>query len=183
MASRLYEHVTEEELEKITKEIHSKKVLVAIYLAYHSGLRISEILNLDPEDIHLNIRQIFIRQGKGKKDRITLLPKRFKQEWKSLFPLKNFITKMGIQKSFKEASIRAKVNREIFSYETKSGKRKKYRLHFHSLRHSFAVNLLKKGVPLNAVKILMGHSYISTTEKYLHLSGEGALAMAIEKGL
>lgn len=179
---RDYDSITEEEFIKIIEYIHSKKVLVACLLAYGSGMRIQEILNLEPDDIRGNI--ITIRQGKGGKDRKTNKPQGFKEEYRKLLPLKDKITKMGIQKSFHKATMDSKINKIIFTYKTKGGKeRNKYRLHFHCLRHSFATRAIEKGVPINQVQLLLGHSNVSTTSKYIRANPIDAIQNIIDKGV
>ncbi len=177
---RIYEAVNEEEFKKLINKIKSKKVLIAIYLAYKSGLRIEEILNLQQDDIKPKERKIFVRQGKGSKDRITIYPKGFKKEWIKLFPLK--ITKYAIQKSFLKSSLDIGINRVIYRFQTKQGEKNKYRLHFHCLRHSFATNLLEAGVPINQVQLLLGHSNISTTNLYIKANPYSAIENVISKG-
>jgi integrase/recombinase XerD len=179
-SSRIYECVTEEEFIKIIELISSKKILIAMSLAYGSGLRISEILGLQPDDI--KEQSIFVRQGKNSKDRVTNRPQKFRKEWLQYFPLN--ITKTAIEKSFLKASLEAKINRVIYSFKTKEGKeRKKYRLHFHCLRHSYATRALEKGVPINQVQILLGHSNISTTNRYVHANPQDAIKNIIDKGI
>lgn len=180
-ARRNYEALTEEEFNSLIKKIRSKKVLIALYLAYCSGLRINEILSLKQDEIKITERKIIVRQGKGGRDRVTLLPKGFKKAWINIFPLQ--ITKYAIQKSFHKASMDLGINREIYKYKTKKGKeRSKYRLHFHCLRHSFATNLLEAGVPINQVQLLMGHANISTTNDYVKANPTKAIQNVIDKG-
>ena len=179
---RLYEKVTKEEFFEMLRHINSTKVQIAMYLAYGSGLRIQEILNLTKDDIDLKARKIFIRQGKGCKDRITVAPKKFKEEYRQLLPLS--ITKAAIEKAFTLASLKANINKIIYTFKTKDRKeRNKYRLHFHCLRHSFATNLLEKGVPINQVQLLLGHANLSTTSNYTKASPDETINNIITKGL
>jgi len=177
---RIYEKVTKEEFTNILEQIKSKKIKIAMLLGYSAGLRLQEILNLAPDEIRFRDKNIFVRQGKGSKDRTTLLPKGFKEEWIKSFPLN--ISKAAIQKSFLQASIKAKVNKIIYNFKTKESERNKYRLHFHCLRHSFGTNLIEAGVPLNQVQLLMGHSNISTTSNYMKANAGEAIASAIKLG-
>lgn len=179
---RHYQAVSAEEFELIMKHIKSKKVMIACYIAYGSGLRIAEILKLEPDDIKLTQHKLFVRQGKGSKDRTTNTPLGFKQEWIKLFPLK--ISKMGIQSSFLKASIKAKVNKVIYEFKEANGEvRKKYKMHFHCLRHSFATRALEKGVPINQVQMLLGHANISTTNEYVRANPNEAIQSIIDKGV
>jgi integrase/recombinase XerD len=179
---RHYQAVSKEEFELIIQHIKSKKVLIACYIAYGSGLRIAEILKLEPDDIKVAQHKMFIRQGKGSKDRTVNTPLGFRNEWLKMLPLK--ITKMGIQVAFLRASIKAKVNKIIYTFKDKNGESKnKYRLHFHCLRHSFATRALEKGVPINQVQMLLGHSNISTTNEYVRANPVEAIQSIIDKGV
>jgi len=179
---RHYDSVTETEFLKIISKIKSKKVLIAHYLAYGSGLRLEEILNLQNDDVDLDRKIITIRQGKGDKDRKTNSPKGFKRDWKALIPLK--ITKMAVQKAFLKASLKAEINRVLYVAKTKAGKSiNRYRLHFHCLRHSYATRALENGVPINQVQILLGHANVATTSFYVKANPMDAINSIIDKGV
>lgn len=180
--SRIYEKVTDEEFKLIINEITNPKIKVALHLAYGSGLRLQEVLNLKRDDINLSSRKLFVRQGKGGKDRVTILAKSFEDSFVKHIPID--LTKMAIERAFHKASMDTNVNRIIYSFKTASGAlRDKYRIHFHCLRHSFATNLLEKGIPINVVQLLLGHSNLSTTSNYTRASPDAAINMIIEKGL
>ena len=86
-AQRIYEGLSEEEFLKLltqTKKLHHQ---LAFLLAYGCGLRISEVITLKPEDVDLKSNKIFIRQGKGSKDRIVNVPKQLKEKHIKLLPL------------------------------------------------------------------------------------------------
>lgn len=177
---RLYESITEEEFKKIISNLNDKKIIVACQLAWGSGLRISEIINLDKDDFKEN--HIFVRQGKGNKDRITNKPKQFREEWIKLFPLK--ISKVWIEIEFTRVTNICGINKIIYTFKTKNGQsRNKYRIHFHCLRHSYATRALEAGVPINQVQILLGHSNISTTNRYVVANPVDAIKNIVEKEL
>src|SRR3990167_11234481 len=162
---RHYDSVSEEEFYKMLELITSKKVSIAFCLAYGAGLRIDEIIKLQKDDIRTQQRQIKIIQSKGNKDRTTVLPKAFKKDWLQYIPLG--ITTRAIQKTFERVSIASKINKVLFTYNNKNGKQiKRYRLHFHCLRHSFATNLLNAGVPIHQVQLMLGHENLATTSFY-----------------
>ena len=146
------------ELLNHTRKKHHK---LAFLLGFESGLRISEIVKLQQRDIDLKEKKIFIRQGKGSKDRIVGLPKHFKTEYLNLIPIK--CGARSLEKVFKSACERAKLLAN------------KPSLHFHSLRHGFGSHLANKGVPIHHIRTLMGHSNISTTNVYLELNPTQAL--------
>jgi len=134
---------------------------VAFLLGFGAGLRISEIVKLEPRDIDFKERKMLIRQAKGGKDRIVPLPKGFKPAHLKHLPLPCGVRALEI--AFKNACRRARLLE------------KKPTLHFHSLRHGFASNAVKKGVPIHHVRTMMGHTNISTTNVYLELNPKEAL--------
>jgi integrase/recombinase XerD len=178
---RQYEGLKEEEFVELLKSYDIEPQKVILLLAYGSGLRLQEILNLQKDDFDFDSKMIKVRCGKFSKDRQTLLPKYFKQSYMQYIPF-NY-TKMGVQAMFLKKSLKVGINKQIAIYKTADGKERKiYKYHFHCLRHSFAVNLLKKGVPLNYVQKLLGHSNISATSTYTNIGSTDAIQMAIEKG-
>ncbi len=143
---------------KVTKQMHHK---ISFLLGYGSGLRVSEVINLEKSDIDLKRKTILVRQGKGGKDRIVPLAKGFKEYHLKYIPIKCGIR--SLQRAFKRSA-------------TKAGLlKRKPSLHFHSLRHGFATRLISQGVPLHHVRTLLGHSNISTTNVYLEANPQEAI--------
>ena len=156
---KLPSYITEEEFFTLIKTVRQPRHKLAFILAFHSGLRIAEIVALQRDSIDLAGKRIFIRQGKGGKDRVVPLPKGFPHSYLSLIPIKCGIRALQIR--FKAAIIPAGI--------TKHG------LHFHSLRHSFAVRCMHQGIPLNTIQVLLGHENISTTSVYTRINPQEAL--------
>jgi site-specific recombinase XerD len=138
---------------------------------YGAGLRLNEACHLKSEHIDSARQQIRVVQGKGRKDRYTLLSPRLLEElrhyWKCfrpahwLFPASRdpqapMIDTTG-QRIFYKAVARA-------GLPDKGG--------IHSLRHSFATHLLEAGVEITVVQRLLGHSSLATTSTYLHVRQE-----------
>ena len=189
---RIYEALNEEDFIKLLKYTTKIEHRLAFILAYGGGLRISEITGgkrndgtmmkkLMPEDIHLKDHKIFIRQAKGKKDRVTYAPKYLKQYHLQYFPIK--IGKRAIQGAFLRNSTKAKINWEIDKYIRKDKEVPIYRYHFHCLRSSFVTRLLNEGVPIHHVQLLAGHSNLSTTSGYAKSNPVDAISIIMEKGL
>ncbi len=136
---------------------------------YGGGLRISEALHLKPEHIDGQRMLIRVEQGKGRKDRYTLLPKSLLLELRSywtryqpkvwLFPSRQRpnepVGSDTIQRAFKKALKRA-------ALPIKGGP--------HTLRHSFATHLIEGGTPLHVIKMFLGHKSATTTAVYLHIT-------------
>ena len=160
-AKKLPVAISEEEFDKLLKVTKHKHHKLAFLLGYASGLRISEILHLEPRHIVFQDKLILVEQGKGRKDRPVPLPKGFQEGYTKLLPIN--CGKRALEKAFKSAARRAGLL-EI-----------KPKLHFHSLRHGFATNAVSKGVPIHHIRTLMGHSNISTTNVYLEMNPKEAL--------
>jgi site-specific recombinase XerD len=140
--------------------------------AYATGLRVSELCRLRPEHILSERGQIRVEQGKGRKDRYTVLSPRLLEQlrtyWRAyrpaggwLFPSRwkpgHPLTVSSVQAVYWRAVRLAGVPRN-------GG--------IHSLRHSFATHLLEAGVPLPVIQRLMGHNNLATTARYLHVRRE-----------
>jgi len=147
---------------------HQKYRTVAMTL-YGSGLRISEACRLCVDDIDSKRMLIHVREGKGKKDRYVMLSRKLlmalRAWWKAALPVQFlFEAKPGRDKPMSDASFRAALKRAAES----AGIRK--RVTSHLLRHSFATHLMELGTDLPTIQFLLGHSHISATTRYTHVS-------------
>lgn len=156
---KLPRSLSEEEFTLLIKNTKKLKHRISFLIAYESGLRVSEVCNLTESDFELKGGRILIRQAKGKKDRITALGKSFKPKFLKYIPIN--LTPRSLQRSFKTALRLAGIEREGLT--------------FHSLRHSFAVRLLERGMALNELQMLLGHSNLSTTSIYVRARPENCL--------
>jgi len=153
MAKRILPDVlTEKEYRALKSFVKKPKHRLALDLGFGCGLRVSEVLNLYPNDIDLKRKLLHVRQGKGKKDRYIPIPKHFSNKWEIL-PIK--LTRQALTQLVKRAAKRAKI---------------KKRVSFHTLRHSCATILLEKGWDIRQVQVQLGHSSIMTTQIYTHIS-------------
>lgn len=148
-------------------------------LLYASGLRISEACGLKPDSIHWAGDYLVI-MGKGKKERIVPIYQRAKtalQEYlrngRSTFDPENRCPTLFVGARGKPLS-RKTVFRRLKGYALQCGLR--YLPSPHDFRHSFASHLLEGGADLRTVQELLGHSDISTTQIYTHLSGKAIKA-------
>jgi integrase/recombinase XerD len=141
---------------------------------YGAGLRVSELVTLKPEEVNLDDGFLICR-GKGGKERIVplgraacALVRRYLAEVRPLFakgaPPPLFLTRRG--KGF----TRQGFWKALRQYAAKAGLAGK--ISPHILRHSFATHLLERGADLRAVQIMLGHSQITTTQIYTHVSRE-----------
>jgi integrase len=175
---RIYEGLKEEEFIALLEHTNKEDHKVAFILGYGSGLRISEMLSLKPEDVDLKSNKMFIRQAKGSKDRIVNAPRWLREKHLKLLPLK--MKSRALEKAFIRASYKAGINR-IIGY--RSNKAPINRFHIHSLRNSFATRALESGVPPNQVQLLMGHESLQTTTRYTKSNPTDAIQSIIDRGV
>ncbi|MFY0687649.1 MAG: tyrosine-type recombinase/integrase [Cyclobacteriaceae bacterium] len=141
-----------------------------IALLYSAGLRRGEIINLKIEDIDSERMVINVRQGKGNKDRQTLLSHSLLQDLRVYYKKHRPKTYLfeGINGGrYSGTSIRKIVNRA--AVHAKVGKK----VTPHTLRHSFATHLLESGTDLRHIQLLLGHGSTKTTEIYTHVAVNG----------
>lgn len=134
---------------------------------YSAGLRISELLSLKPDDINVSRSLIRVRQGKGRKDRFTLLSKPMIKkltEYRELYRPAVWLFERDPGEQFTESI----VSKRLKAAAQEAGITK--RIYPHLLRHSFATHLIEQGTDLKIVKELMGHNSIKTTEMYVHIA-------------
>ena len=162
--------LTKEELSTFFDVCDNFKFKTIFMLVYGSGLRIGEVANLRIEDIDSKNMRIFVRAGKGNKERYTILPKQslemLREYWRKYRQHKRrgriFLSESG-------KAITVGVIREHFrKYKKKAKINEKATL--HTLRHNFATDLIERGATLIQVKELMGHSNIRSTMEYVHVA-------------
>lgn len=165
--NKLPEILCQNEVFHLLEQCNSLKYRTLLTLIYSAGLRISEAVRLKLSDIDFSRKQIFIRNGKNKKDRYTLLANEaillLKQYMQIYHPIdfifySNDITKSistdCIQQYFKKLLSQCNISKSI---------------HVHTLRHCFATHLLENGTDIFYIMHLLGHSNIQTTMIYLHM--------------
>ena len=148
------------------ENLKHKTILI---LVYSSGLRKGELLQLRVTDLDFNRKTIFVKNGKGGKDRYTFLSnaaekylRRYLQQYSPKYYLfegqtGGIYSETSVQRVFEKARYKSQISRHIT---------------LHGLRHSFATHLVEKGVSLHVVQDLLGHGSIKTTEIYLHISNK-----------
>lgn len=165
------EYVTEIEFRKIAREVSSPTARVVVHALFYTGLRIHECVKLTLADVDLEKDCIRVREGKGGKDRNIPINDRLKKVLQDY--LENDRYFVGTDRFFSSQSGKVSsqfVNRELRDAVKESGIRKTVSCHI--LRHSFASNLIERGVNILQVQKLLGHESIKTTTVYLHTSME-----------
>ncbi len=164
----LPEILSSDELESLFTVMPNQKHRTLLMTAYAAGLRVSELVNLKLADIDSKRMMIRVHQGKGRKDRYTILSKRLLKElriyWKMYSP--NLWLFSGRDP---EQPLPSGTAQKIY-YKAKERAGIKKGKCIHTLRHCFGTHLLEAGVDLRTIQMLMGHSNIKTTIIYLQLS-------------
>lgn len=143
------------------------KLILKIY--YSSGLRLSEAINLRKKDIDFKENVLWVRGGKGGKDRLSIISKSLCVELLEFVKFKSDDDFIFVNKKGEPLSSRS-VQLIIEKAKKKAGISKD--VHVHTLRHSFATHLLEAGVDIRKIQELLGHSDLSTTQIYTKVSSE-----------
>ncbi len=169
---RLPKVLTIEEINNLLNQDLSKLHSVITELLYGCGLRVSELVNLKITDYDLNSKFLECT-GKGSKDRIVPLGKKAVQAIKNFLPERDYLLKkFNLQTKFLLVNEKGKkvTRQEIYTFIHEQGKKLHKSISPHTLRHSFATHLLENGADLRVVQELLGHSNVSTTQLYTHIS-------------
>jgi site-specific recombinase XerD len=136
--------------------------------AYGAGLRLNEICHLRVGDIDSDRMTIRVEQGKGAKDRYTLLSPRLLAElrryWVAQRPKAWLFTARDPERPIYDHT----VQRIFYAAKDRAGITKEGGI--HALRHAFATHLLEAGVDVHTIQRLLGHGHISSTLRYFHLA-------------
>jgi len=167
VTSRLPEVLSFEEIHGLLEAASTPLYRNAFMVSYGAGLRVSETMRVAAGDIDSKRGVIVVRNGKGDKDRLTVLSPRL------LDSLRNYWGKSRPRSAqpwlfpgkTKDGHIsRESLQAEIRKARSRAGMRKPVR--YHSLRHSFATHLLESGVDIRVIQALLGHRSLSATARY-----------------
>jgi integrase/recombinase XerD len=162
--------LSRDEVRKLIDSVRNQKSKLMVSFLYACGFRVSELVNLKVSDLDFNEKIGWIRQAKGKKDRAFNIPAALFAQLQTQAERQNIarkehlftgpkgkLSQRNIQKVVEAAAERSQIGKDV---------------HPHTLRHSFATHLLEAGVDLRKIQLLLGHSSISTTEQYTHVSNQ-----------
>ena len=156
------------EIKALLQGTENRKHRAMLMLAYGLGLRLGEVLALTPADVDSKRMALYIRGGKGKKDRDLPLPESLllllREQFREFRPLIYLFegqhpgepySERSLQMVVKQAAARAGIQRPVS---------------LHMLRHSYATHLMEAGTDTRIIQDLLGHSSIKTTEIYTHVA-------------
>jgi len=168
-ASKLPPVMSPQEIKTLIDSIKNIKHRTVVMLLYSTGMRLSEIAALKITDIDSKNMLIKVVQGKGAKDRFTILSQQVLQELRAYYiiykPKEFLFNGYRPGKPLSARMIEHLVQKSLLQVGLKS---KNYTV--HTIRHSFATHLVDNGTDLHTVKELLGHSALETTMRYMHLS-------------
>jgi site-specific recombinase XerD len=163
--------LSRDEIQRFIDECANLKHKSWFMLAYGSGLRISEVAALRVNDIDSKAMRVFVRGGKGGKDRYTLLSHEclcvLREYWSVCRPNRDGWLFPGIANSPNHISETA-IGQAFTEHKKLAGIAKQVSM--HTLRHCFATHLLEDGATLLQIKELLGHVSLSSTQIYIHLA-------------
>ena len=161
--------ISKEKIKELIGEIDNLKHKLMVELFYSTGLRLQELIDLKREDIDFDRNLIYVKKGKGKKDRVTLLSLFIKNDLLKYFSKYEFRNKY----LFEGRSGGKYSKKSIQEILRKFGEKVGIKITPHMLRHSFATHLLESGTDIRYIQKLLGHSNLKTTEIYTYVSKKG----------
>jgi site-specific recombinase XerD len=154
-----------EEIKSMIDVTEHQKSRIILKLLYSSGLRVSELVNLTPQDLDFTQKIGWVRKGKGNKDRLFKIAESLVnplKKWLEKNPSNKFVfseneplTPRNIQLLMKNSAKKAGITKKVTP---------------HTFRHSFATQLLEHGENLLIIQQLLGHENLETTKIYTHIS-------------
>ncbi len=167
-STRLPQVMSMEEVQIILTGIEAYHYKVMVCLAYNCGLRVSEVINVRVTDINKFKMTLFIKNGKGRKDRYVPIPAdaywMLREYWAIRRPLKPY---MFVNPRTQKPYCRESAEKVFRKSRDNAGLNGEYV--FHTLRHSYATGLVEEGIDIRMLQLYLGHSSLKTTLKYIHM--------------
>lgn len=172
LPKRLPKVMTMQEVKEIFHSDLDTEQSLIVELLYDCGLRVSELVNLRIGDIDMKSRYVRCF-GKGSKERLVPFGKKAKESVnKYLKERETLILKYNLntKKLFITKTGRLLNRQDVYNFISKLGEKIHKHISPHTLRHTFATHLLENGADLRVVQELLGHSDVSTTQLYTHIT-------------
>jgi integrase/recombinase XerD len=172
----------QEEIQQLYKASETAQERAILSLAYGCGLRVGELVNCNIEDIRLREKLIIIPKGKGNKRRVVPLSNGVAKDLADYYyNEREDLTKGRDYKPNESAfmlhsrggrMMKGTYNKhlKILVERTENQEIKEKQITIHNLRHSIATHLLEQGIPVEQVRMFLGHSQLETTQLYTHIS-------------
>lgn len=159
--------LSKKQIEDLIASTENLKHKLIIEMFYSTGLRLQELINLKRKDIDFDNNTLFVKQGKGKKDRITIISERIKLDllkYYSIYTFKTDYVFEGRSGRYSKKAVQAVLDL--------LGKKLNIPVHPHMLRHSFATHLLESGTDIRLIQKLLGHNDLNTTQIYTRVANQ-----------
>lgn len=172
LVKKLPKVMTVAEIEKILSSDLTVLENVVMELLYGAGLRVSELADLELNNIELSSKYIRCI-GKGSKERIIPIGEKAKKAVIKYLKFREITVKkfrLDTKKILIKENGKLMTRQDIYAFIKKQGDMLKKHISPHTLRHSFATHMLENGADLRVVQELLGHSDVSTTQLYTHVS-------------
>ncbi len=173
LVKKLPKVISVSEIEKILKNNLTDSESIIFELLYGAGLRVSELVDLTINNIELKSRYVRCI-GKGSKERIIPIGSKAKKAVEKYLRQRDLIVKRfkldNEKKLLLKANGRRMTRQDVYAFIRKQGELLNKHISPHTLRHSFATHMLENGADLRVVQELLGHSDVSTTQLYTHVS-------------
>jgi len=174
-SGKLPEIYSRQELTRLFEAAGNLQHRVFLMTTYAAGLRLNEVRHLRPVHIHSERMLIRVEQGKGRKDRYTLLSPQLLQELRAYW--RHYRPGAWLFPNQKRSGpiLRGTAQKVFYDAKRRAGLRRGHGI--HTLRHCFATHLLEAGVDLRTIQQLLGHKNLQTTAIYLHVTVTGRAAL------
>lgn len=160
------------DIEKILSNNLTEIESVVMELLYGAGLRVSELVNLELNNIELSSRYVRC-VGKGSKERIIPIGEKAKKAVIKYLKIRELLVKkykLDTKRLLIKENGKLMTRQDVYAFIRKQGELLKKHISPHTMRHSFATHMLENGADLRVVQELLGHSDVSTTQLYTHVS-------------
>ena len=172
LPKRLPKVMTLQEIKEVFHSNLNSRENLIVELLYDCGLRVSELVNLKTSDIDLKSRYIQCF-GKGSKERLVPFGKKAKESFNKYYKEREIILakyNLDSKRLLINDSGRFITRQDVYNFVRKLGEKIHKHISPHTLRHTFATHLLENGADLRIVQELLGHSDVSTTQLYTHIT-------------
>ena len=172
LAKKLPKVMSVTEIENILKNHLTDIETAVLELLYGAGLRVSELVNLELNNVEMSARYVRCT-GKGSKERIIPIGEKAIKALKIYLKKRELLIKkfkLDTKKLFLKENGACVTRQDVYVFIRKQGELLKKHISPHTLRHSFATHMLENGADLRVVQELLGHSDVSTTQLYTHVS-------------
>lgn len=172
LPKRLPKVMTLQEIKEVFHSNLNPRENLIVELLYDCGLRVSELVNLKTNDIDLKSRYIQCF-GKGSKERLVPFGKKAKESFSKYLKERDIILakyNLDSKRLLINDNGRFTTRQDVYNFVRKLGEKIHKHISPHTLRHTFATHLLENGADLRVVQELLGHSDVSTTQLYTHIT-------------